>query len=38
VNNAINDLTSGKSDQAMKLVDAGQSVSMAMIIKVSDYE
>ncbi|OBT24587.1 aldose 1-epimerase [Vibrio splendidus] len=38
VNNAINDLSSGESEQAMKLVGAGQSVSMTMIIKVSDYE
>lgn len=38
VNNAINDLTSGESEQSMMLVEAGCSVSMTMIIKVSDYE
>ncbi|QIZ77491.1 aldose 1-epimerase [Ferrimonas lipolytica] len=38
VNNAINDLTCGSNDQAMKLVGPGQSVSVTMIIKVSDCE
>lgn len=38
VNNAINDLQNGESEQAMMLVEAGRSVSMTMIIKVSDYE